>query len=65
MTDLPIPQQCTRLIMLGHCFGVMKEAIIIGKFFLLLSQLMKKVYCFDNYCSCCFERQKSIQYAIR
>ncbi|XP_035715225.1 ATP-dependent RNA helicase TDRD9 isoform X2 [Folsomia candida] len=30
MTDLPIPQQCARLIMLGHCFGVMKEAIIIA-----------------------------------
>jgi hypothetical protein len=35
MTDLPIPQQCTRLIMLGHCFGVMKEAIIIGKFLII------------------------------
>jgi len=31
MTDLPIPQQCTRLIMLGHCFGVMNEAVVIGK----------------------------------
>lgn len=30
MSELPIPQQCTRLILLGHCFGVMQEAIIIG-----------------------------------
>lgn len=30
MTDLPIPLACTKLIMLGHCFGVMPEAIIIG-----------------------------------
>lgn len=30
MTDLPISQACTKLIMFGHCFGVMQEAIIIG-----------------------------------
>jgi len=31
MTDLPIPQQCSRLIMLGYCYGVLRDAIIIGK----------------------------------
>ncbi|CAL8111255.1 unnamed protein product [Orchesella dallaii] len=30
MSSLPIPQQCTRLIMLGHAFGVMHEAVIIA-----------------------------------
>ncbi|ODN04338.1 putative ATP-dependent RNA helicase TDRD9 [Orchesella cincta] len=30
MSHLPIPQQCTRLIMLGHAFGVMNEAVIIA-----------------------------------
>jgi len=31
MSELPIPPQCSRLIMLGHVFGVLKESIIIGK----------------------------------
>ncbi|CAG7823959.1 unnamed protein product [Allacma fusca] len=30
MTSLPISPQCSRLILLGHCFGVTKEAIIIA-----------------------------------
>lgn len=41
MSDLPIPQQCTRLILLGHCFGVMQEATIIGN-------LKVQMVCFKN-----------------
>ena len=33
MSSLPISLQCSRLIMLGHVFGVMKECIIIGESF--------------------------------
>lgn len=30
MSQLPISHQCTRLIMLGHAFGVLKESIVVG-----------------------------------
>jgi len=31
MSQLPVPHQCVRLIMLGHAFGVLKESVIIGE----------------------------------
>lgn len=34
MSSLPISLQCSRLILLGHVFGVMKECVIIGKMLL-------------------------------
>lgn len=36
MADLPIDIKISRLILFGHCFGVLEECIVIGRWTLLL-----------------------------
>lgn len=49
MSNLPIDIRSTRLIMIGYCFGVLEECIIMGRnciIFLLSSFLSISIFCF-------------------
>lgn len=67
MAQLPIDVRLSKFIILGHLFGCLKEAIIIGKYFFLLALYVSKGSCiirvyFDYELQRCKEYNGSMEF---